>query len=117
MECNDLICNIVVGLVTGFISGLVVYVLTTKRERRNRAHNFIKYFLFNSLDKIGMVFPAELMDKLHLISKGNAELNRAILDVISVLYIQKIEDVEMTDEENEIFQKISKALDELSKVE
>ena len=116
MECNGLICNIIVGLITGFVSGWVVYVCTTKREEKKQAKTFLESYIFSSLEKCDIYFPMDLLKKISLLKSESSDLKESVYDLINALHPENTEESEYTEQQTEIFEKALKAMEELSKI-
>lgn len=116
MEYNDLIWNIVVSMITGFISGWLVYVWTTKREEKKQAKTFLESYIFSSLEKCDIYFPIELIKKISLLESKNSNFKESVFELINALHPENTEEREYTEQEAEVFKKALKAMEELSKI-
>ena len=116
MECNGLICNIVVSMITGLISGWLVYIWTTRREEKKQAKTFLESYIFSSLEKCDIYFPIELIKKVSLLKSKNSDFKESMFELIDALHPENTEEREYTEQETEVFEKAVKAMEELSKI-
>ena len=120
MEFKEIVYNLLIGLGTGVISGLItgyiVYKLTKKREENYETYLFCSKFLFSALEKCEMYIP---VDTLNYISKIDENVDspwrtstQNILDYINPF---GHEDKELSNKEHELLENFMTAFGELEK--
>ena len=111
---KDIIIGLTTGLISGGISGYVVYILTKRREKKYEAYHYCQDFLFTTLEKCEMYIPSELLGYVAIINKDKNSLWRKniqqILDITNPYgYNHKV----FSEKETELSDCVISALEEL----
>lgn len=118
MDCNSILCDVMIALITGIISGFItggiVYLVTKHRERKYEVYNYCRSFLFSALEKCEMYIPDKALTYLSAINRDENSRwrisTRKILDYINPF---GHEEKEFSKEENDFFENVKTALEEL----
>ena len=111
----DLIVNVIIGLVTGLLSGVIVYVATKRREEKTQIYQFWFTFLFGALRQCEIYIPVEILQKMSPIGGKDSEWHKAIFSIIDDTRPFELEDREATEQEERISNNVMIALKELDK--
>lgn len=118
MICDNALYDIGIGLITGivsgFITGYIVYFATKRRERKYEAYYYWSKFLFSALEKCEMYIPIENLNYRFMIDKKkDSRWQSSTQKIIDYINPFGHEDREFSDEENDFFNNIIIALEEL----
>ena len=107
-------CNILISLLTGFISGFasgyVVYILTKKREEKNDIYRYWENYLYKTLENCEICIPAESLSNIAYIGDKNSDWYKAIQKIIELTDQFSDSNNELTEKQEEIFQNVLIAL-------
>lgn len=112
---SDIFVGIITGFISGIASGFLVYRITKKREERYAVSQFWENYLFGILEKCEIYIPKELISKRTVIGDENTEWYKAIQNIIDISHPFGHEDIEFTEEQEQISNNVLIALDELNK--
>ena len=108
--------NFIIGLLSGIISGYIVYILTKKAEKKREICLYCEKFLFDSLGKCEMHIPVELLHYIHAIDKDpNSPWRISTQAIIDMTNPYGHEDTEQSSEQVALFEHVMIALKELDK--
>ena len=113
-EMNDIIINVVVGLVTGTISGVIVYIGTQSVEKNRNTYYVLSNYLYKTMEKLEIEIPAELLHYAKRVGDRDSKGGKAFNNVIDLTQKFDLEDREFTKEEEELANNIIVALKELN---
>lgn len=112
-----MIAEIIVGLGTGFISGIVSGILVTiffeKRSHKKHVEEFWSNYLWKSLEYCHINIPIELLGMLKPLGGQNSRFGKAIMDIQDV--VSPLEEEEMSEEQVRLFNDFKVAYEEYAK--
>ena len=115
MSFCDIVINSLVGLVSGVISGLVVYWLTKRREHKYQIYFYWHNYLWGLMNEFELYFPKEKIDNAKRLKGASKEWEEVITYILHSQNKFGYENKEYTEEESELFEKVLIAIGELEK--
>ena len=109
------IVGIATGLVAGVISSAIVYVITKKREEKEKIYTYWTIYLFNVMKEFKVWFPAEELMYSGKVGKHGSEWSKAIDEIITLTQPYAVEDRMFSEKETKLAQNVIIALNELGK--
>lgn len=115
-----MLCDILIGLVTGSLSGILsgylVYLLTKKREKKYEIYRYCMNFLFMTLQKCEMYVPYEELEYFSSVSNDkNSVWQISIQKILDLTNPYGQEDKVFSEKENELANCVISAISELNK--
>ena len=112
----DIAIGLATGLVSGGISGYIVYIFTKRREKEYEAYHYCQNFLFSTLEKCELHIPVELLSYISVISKDKNSLWRKnIQQILDLTDPYEHNDKILSEDEAELSNCVISALGELQK--
>lgn len=113
---REIISSLVIGILSGIISGYAVYWFTQRAEKKRETYFYCKKFLFDSLEKCEMHIPVELINYISAIDKNpNSPWQTSTQAIIDMTNPYGHEDTEQSSEQVALFEHVMIALKELDK--
>ena len=110
-----MISDILIGLITGMVSGLVVYFATKHREEKYQTYMFWNGFLFDALGNCEVWLPTDALKMISKVGDKDSTWYKAIYDIFDDINPYGHEDRDMTEKECRIFDNVGIAFNELQK--
>lgn len=110
---SDIIVGIITGFLSGVASGILVYKLTKKREEKYAIFQFWENYLFTVLENCEMYIPKEFISKVSIVGNQNTEWYKAIQKILDITNPFGHEDIEFTEEQEQLSNNVLIALEEL----
>lgn len=109
------IIGMATGLLSGFISSTVIYIVTKRSEEKEKIYSYWIVYLFNAMKKCELWFPAEELLYIDKVGKKDSEWYRAVNEIIDLTKPFEIEDKVFDEKESKIAQNVLIAINELGK--
>lgn len=110
----NILCDILVGLITGCISGMLVYIMTTRREYKYQTYRFWENYLLDAFKYCEMYIPAEALNNMSIVGGKDSKWNTAIFEILDDTRPFPAEDRELTEKEIRLSNNLRIALKELN---
>ena len=112
---QEIIISLITGLVSGTLSGYLVYVLTKRREKKYQVYLYWETFLFRALDDCKVFFPSEALHFISEIDESGSDWYKAIQEILDLQNPYPVEDRVFDERETKIAENVIIALKELGK--
>ena len=112
---NNILWNLIIGIITGVVSGSLVYYFTKRQEKKKEIYYFWKDFLFRTLDKCELYIPQKELRYISCIGDKNSDWYKAIYAIFDDTVLFDQENRYMTSREERIVKNVGIALEELEK--
>lgn len=112
---DEVIIGFSTGLVSGLLSGYLVYLLTKRREQKYFLYNFWRSYLYDTLKHCEMYVPIEKLNHISAIDNRDSVWGNAIFAILNDTRPFELDDRELTEHESRIADNVFIALQELDK--
>lgn len=110
---SEIMIGLGTGLISGFVSGILVTMLFEKRNNRKHVEMFWSNYLWKSLEYCHINMPVELLEMMKPLGGQNSRFGQAIIDIQDI--ISPLEDEEMSEEQERLFNDFKIAYEEYAK--
>ena len=107
------IVGILTGLVAGLASSTIVYVITKKKENKEKYYLYWLVYLFKVMQNCAVWFPIEELLNIDKVGKKGSEWYKAINEIMELTRPYQLEDREFDETKSKIAQNVIVALNEL----
>ena len=112
---QDIMIGLITGIVSGLISSIIIYFVTKKREEKIGLYYYWRSFLFNALRECEMYIPVAELDKVNSIGDKDSRWHEAVTELLHNLNPYGHEDKEFDEHQVIIADNVMIAIEELEK--
>ena len=109
-----MVIDIIIGLASGFVSGLLVYYLTKRREDKCQTYYFLYDYLFSVMQKARIEVPSELCRYASRVGDTSSAWGKSIMKVMDLNRKYDISNRTFTEYDAQLAEAVTKALQELN---
>ena len=110
---DNVTVSVIIGLITGIVSGFIVYILTKRREQNYYIYHYFQEFLFGVITKMGVKIPIDTIRNAEIVGGRKSTWGQALYEIYDAIYKDNIENVELSSEEESLFETTMTAISEL----
>lgn len=112
---QDFVNNVIAGLISGVVSGLLVYCFTKKREEKYRLYYYWQDYLFKVMEKNEVYMPTEQLRNISAIGDKGSKWYQSVFEILNLTNPFEIQEKEFSEEGTKLAENVLIALNELGK--
>lgn len=115
MSLGEIVLSIIVGVVSGILSGAIIYIVTKHREEKYRIYYYLLDYLYKTMNQLKVEIPSELLRCAAKVGDKESAWGKSIYEVIDLTRQYDLDDRIYRKDEEQLAKSVLAALNELNK--
>lgn len=111
----DILIGVCTGMVTGIISGWIVYILTKRREEEYETYRFWYFYLLDALKYCDLHIPIDALHQIPADVGAESTWSKTFISLYDHIHHAELLDLEASEQDQAIFNDITVLFEELNK--